>query len=472
MKPLKCPKIVFFACFGLLLGLSGFAGRVQAATPFQDDFEAYSVGTIKGQGNWFSEYSGCEIQTTYKKTGAQALSCTGNTAYRIGTEALATGTAWEFWVYNPSSSNNPDGRFKLIDGNGTTIGLISFLSAANKVYATIGVNQELGAAPKQTWVKLGFRWDRAAQTVGYGYNGVWQDFAAPSGFDQDVSEIYFLEQNNKAIIIDDITGDPIVVSGYDPIITPTDPPDGETTVVDLDDFTVSGNIQIPTENPFFWTGLIVNFDQLNGTRHYEKDFTIDLAAGDSYDWNATTTADNLYAYKVSYTAVGYAPQSGFVITYDHYLTGTYITETASVLPTWEEQENWTIPAEEDCDGYSGIDKIICQIKNLLTGLVVPSQSKVDSLKNTLTAFNTKFPMNYISALQGFFEDVQDGLDEEAAISFKVLGQSGTLDDSFWDTAITFGGTAQTIGSLFKSLITAVFVIAFLGWCLAFLGRVF
>jgi hypothetical protein len=446
--------------------------RVAAETPFQDDFEAYSTGSIKGQGFWTSEYSGCVIQTTYKKTGAQALSCTGNTAYRIGGDPLATGTEWEFWVYNPSSGDHPDGRFKLIDGNGTTIGLISYLPATGNIYATAGVNQLMGAAPHQTWTKLGFRWDRAAQTVGYGYNGAWVDYAAPGGFDQDVAELYFLEQNNKAIVIDDITGSPIIVSGYDPIVSPTTPPDGETTVVDLDDFSVVGSVEIPTDNPFEWLGLIARFDQVNGTLHFEKQFSFDLFAGESYNYNATTTADNLHAYKVSYQIWGVEIGTSNIETTYHTVPGTYITETASLLPVWEEVGNWDVPTLDDCDALSGLDKIVCEIKNLLLGMVIPSQAKIDTLVNSLAAFNTKFPMNYITEINGFFGDVQDGMDEDSAISFEIFGQAGTVSAAFWNSTATIGGTSQKIGDIFKSFITAFFVIAFFGWSINFLQRIF
>jgi hypothetical protein len=463
---------VFLVGVGLLVGLMGDPQRVAAETPFQDDFEAYSTGSIKGQGFWTSEYSGCVIQTTYKKTGAQALSCTGNTAYRIGGDPLATGTEWEFWVYNPSSGDHPDGRFTLIDGNGTTIGTISYLPSIGNVYALNGVSVVLGAAPHQTWTKLGFRWDRAAQTVGYGYNGAWTDYAAPPGFDQDVAELHFLEQNNKEIIIDDITGSPIIVSGYDPIVSPTTPPDGETTVVDLDDFSVVGSVEIPTDNPFVWTGLTINFDQVNGSRHYDTSFDMDIAAGESYSWNATTTADNLYAYKVSYVVSGYAPASGFLMLSDHYVPSTYITETASLLPEWEEVGNWDVPTLDDCDALSGLDKIVCEIKNVLLGMVVPSQDKLDSLVNSLAAFNNKFPMNYITEINEFFGDVQDGMDEDAAISFEIFGQAGTVSAAFWNSTATIGGTSQKLGDIFKSFITAFFVIAFFGWSINFLQRIF
>jgi len=463
---------VFFSAAVISVVFLCLAGPVVAATPFQDSFEAYLPGSIKGQGSWNSEYSGCTIQTSYKKTGAQALSCIGNTAYRIGPVPLSTGTAWEFWVYNPSSGDHPDGRFKLIDGNGTTIGTISYISSLGNIYATNNVNQLMGSAPHQSWVQVGFRWDRTAQTVGYGYNGVWTDYPAPAGFDEDVAEIYFLEQNNKNIIVDDITGASITVAGYDPIIAPTDPLDGQTTIQDLTEFNITGKVEIPTANPWIWHDLNVFFDKLNTTETYHEIIPLpDLVAGQDYTYSATSTLDNDYAYSVRYQLAGETTYYTTAI-YNHAVANTYITYTAPITPSWTIAGPWPIPELEDCSALTGLDKLVCDIKNFLLGMVIPTQAKFDELNNTFKAFLNVFPLPYLRSMQTFITTTNAGINESSGINFSLFGQAGTVDFSALSFSVAVGGLTVDFNDLLKYFLSGACFAAFVFWALNFLNRIF
>jgi len=88
---LKISFGVLFVVFGIL----GVFSDVSAATIFEDDFEAYDLGSLGGQGSWVAGVS-MNVVDDNKKTGVQAISGSGD-CRKAGTE-LNTGTQ-ALWLY-------------------------------------------------------------------------------------------------------------------------------------------------------------------------------------------------------------------------------------------------------------------------------------------------------------------------------------------------------------------------------------
>jgi hypothetical protein len=448
------------------------ARPAEASTPFSDNFEAYSLGTIAGQGSWLSDYSGCDVVASPTYTGFRSVQCNGNNAYRIFTP-LAASDAWEFWVYRPVGGSNRDFSISIWDENGTMVNMVRWLDATGKIYCRNGATDLGSTSAPGTWVMLGLKWDQVAQTVSCGINGAYTDYPALSGFDTDVKKVVFLEQNNQNMIVDDVhAGIPPFVSGYDPIITPTYPPDGETTITDMTEFDITGSVQVPTENPWIWHDLNVIFQKLNTTEITTKIIPLpDLIGGQDYTYSATSTLDNDYAYSVSYQIAG---ETTFYTTtiYNHSIANTYITYTAPITPSWTIAGPWPIPELEDCSSLTGLDKLVCEIKNFLLGLVIPTQSKFDELNNTFKAFQNIFPIPYLKSMQTFMTTTNAGINEGSGIDFVLFGQAGTVDFSALSFPVIVGGLTVNFNVLIKYFLSAVCLGAFIFWAFNFLNRIF
>ena len=448
-----------------------FVETADASVPFTDDFEDYFAGSIDNQGDWTTSVNGCDVLVAPAYEGVKQLKCQGQDADRIALFPLPAGTPWEFYIYNPSLTDNPDLRIVLKDADGTTINTISWISSLGNVYCTNAVNQIIGGTTRQVWTKVGFVWDKEAQTIGCCFEGVCNSYPASAGFDNDVGELFFVEQNGRQILIDYITGSELSITGYSPIITPLTPPDGATTILDLDDFSVHGFVEVPIANPNVWKQLIINYDQVGSVNHYSTRIDFDLSAGEFYEYNATSTLDNAYAYKVSYLVWGEADGYNPMTTHD--VAGTYITETAAILPVWEEQENWSVPPPDDCGSMSGVEKLVCEIKNFLTGMVVPSQDQVGQLKKTIDGFKDVFPLPYLRAYQDFLTQTAAGINETSAINVSFLGSPAQqIDFSIFDFPVQVGLFSLTFAEVIRYLLGAFCLAGFGFWGLNYIQRIF
>lgn len=90
----------------------------------------------------------------------------------------------------------------------------------------------------------------------------------------------------------------------------------------------------------------------------------------------------------------------------------------------------TLPTnpEEDCDTYSGIDKIVCNLSNTIQGMFLPSQNKLEELQTTINKVGNVFPFNYLRVIGTIFSNstiTNGGLD------ITLLGNTASLDSSFF-----------------------------------------
>jgi hypothetical protein len=130
------------------------------------------------------------------------------------------------------------------------------------------------------------------------------------------------------------------------------------------------------------------------------------------------------------------------------------------------------PATEPCEDLELLERLVCEIKNTLSGAFLPSQAKINELKNTINLVQSKFPFNYINEAKSFLADLQTGITATGTISFKVLGQPGNADFSIWNKTINLAGTSQKISDIVKGLLTALILFAFISWAVGFGKRIF
>lgn len=133
---------------------------------------------------------------------------------------------------------------------------------------------------------------------------------------------------------------------------------------------------------------------------------------------------------------------------------------------------WEAPELENCDGLSGVEKWLCEIKNWVAGLFMPTQEKVNNLKMTIDNFKAKFPFNYAGSLSAFFNTIKTSLDTPKDIPVEVFGNSGNLNFDFLEATGTIGGTSETIKNILFDFSTALIVIGFLFWIISFIKRLF
>jgi len=128
-----------------------------------------------------------------------------------------------------------------------------------------------------------------------------------------------------------------------------------------------------------------------------------------------------------------------------------------------EQVVWELPELEDCEELSGVEKWLCEIKNFIAGIFMPSQEKLNDLYDTLLSFKTKFPFNYIMALDDFFKDVSENTEEEKSIPITILGAESEVNFDFWSASGEVGGETETFADTIKDFTTMVLLILFLAW---------
>jgi hypothetical protein len=132
--------------------------------------------------------------------------------------------------------------------------------------------------------------------------------------------------------------------------------------------------------------------------------------------------------------------------------------------------DWEEPDIDTCDGLSGTDLWLCEIKNFLAGLFMPSQEKLSELNTTFGAFKQKFPFNYVNQLGTFLDNIKEGIYEDNDIPITILGHESTVSFDFFESESEVGGETESFGDTIKSFTAIVIIFAFLMWILNFIDR--
>ena len=463
----------FFVVFGLMVVSMMVASTALASAPFNDDFESYTQGTcslgICGAWN-----SGTVVNTPVHG-GAQSWRAPGT-----ATLTPQASGEWYFWIYKTLVPTYYGGQYPLrwyLTGSGSPQFDIYFSQKDNSYVNTFDVvNGDSWAAiftdvSVGAWHQYGVKWSVADGIELNLDGGAWVYYKAFYGAGWDT--LGFTEAYND-VYVDDITGaTPPVINGYDPILTPSAPPDGATTQVNLSNISLTGNLQIPTGNPYIWQYLTVDFLKSGGLTEYQKQITLPTMTigGTSTNYSATTTIAVSADYQVFYVLQGYDQSNNQIVTFNYVPPKTYITPNATLTPpVFPVVTLWVPPTLADCSGLDVIQTIVCNIQNTLLGMIIPTADSVNNLLLTFQQFQQKFPFSYVSAITTTLSNIRTGLNESATISIKVFGQSGNVSLAFWNSAVTIAGVATTIGAVLKLILTFFLLLIFLFWGIGYLHR--
>ena len=251
---------------------------------------------------------------------------------------------------------------------------------------------------------------------------------------------------------------------------PSYPKDCEYTIsTSTLSFNATGTISLSPNSPATWYKFSVVANEFDTASTSYFSTSTYLTAGQTYSYSIPVNLPN-GAWKISYLLEGSATTTPYVAT--HYCEATGIG-TGLPLPTLKEITSTEFATTEDCSTLSAFspEKYICELKNLFIYLFVPSQQSINDLKTTISGLSGFAPMNYISATQSFFNDVNAGL-STTSVSFSILGQSGNVAFAFFDKPTTIAGQTSTIKDTIKLFFTFLLVIAFMVWAISFVRKVF
>jgi hypothetical protein len=478
---LNALQSLFVVSIGALVGLIGFAASAAASAPYTDNFDSYTVGGLQGQGGWSCISSPCNVVTTQSDSAPNSIE--NGLALHSGT-ATATGAAFTS-VYWTTGAGYVFFTLKKSDSEHFFIGAkdTDFYS-----YNDGNFIHPFGGLNVNAWNRIGIEWRYSDKNVRFYLNGLWSSWYNYTNYWNDGVYPENIEITGASnVFFDSITDTetvvPPAVAGYEPILTPTAPVRNTETVVDFGaGFTVSGNVQIPTLNSHSYQKLVVTFrkpDALVASHSLVFDLGA-LIAGQSLAYSATTTVpvttsgDNFF--KVSYTINGskYAtsqPDNPPVSSPLLYFDNTWVKDSANAAPAdlITSSQKPAQEALEDCGVYSGIDAVVCNLKNFIVGAFLPSDAAINQFNSTMNGFKTKFPMNYAAAINDTLTAIGAGVSDTSGFSFNLYGNAGTVDTSFFSQDL---GAGVTIGGTIKLILTFLVFVVFLIWGVGYMHRIF
>jgi len=295
--------------------------------------------------------------------------------------------------------------------------------------------------------------------------------------------------NEAQLWIDDISNEPAYIPcpGYHPSISLEKPTICKYNQINLNAIEVKGRIDIPEDNPYTWDKLrfgFMNYDNNSYTQYFNTT-TTPLTAGQGlafdYTFEISTSTEGAcpspnYPPCILYFgmwAYGKDSEGNYYSEYYPYGCDTYVgdaNEMVFIPPPEEEFPQY--PELEDCSQYNVPDKWICEIKNSLKSIFLPSSQKIQELKTTIEQTKQKFPFNYITFFKDFYGDIKEGISATSTISFKILNQNGNVDLTFWEKTSNVGGIVQTFSHIVKNLATFIILLVFLMWLISFGRRIF
>ena len=473
--PKTSPIIALGASFLAIFGSLAIFAPAEAATILVDDFNSYSDGSLTGQGGWDNALPSCTVLS-----GVVFCDGSGDQGnYKEGIALPSGAQSIDFMWQKPT---NPINGFigTIYIGSQDFVGLDFYYDEGTCAASVAGGAKKEFSCDE--WHSADFSW-----VAGGDVNIEIDDIligATPSNYYWNI--IWFAARSNSGqgwiLSVDNIgAGAPPPISGYAPILTPVSPERNTETIVDFDaGFEVAGTVQIPTSNSNIYTDLVLTFrapDSFLPAETYVIDIG-ELTSGQSYNYSATTTVpiissgDNFF--KVGYTILG-SPYGG------SFLNPPISEELLAFDDTWVKDSPYGAPAYlitpsikpdaptmEDCSGYSGIDKVMCEFRNFVAGAFLPSDDALNQIGATMTALKNKFPMNYAAAVQTTLSEISGGINDDAPISISILGNDGAVDTSFFSADI---GGGITIGATIKIMVVFMALAIFGWWAVGYMHRI-
>lgn len=147
------------------------------------------------------------------------------------------------------------------------------------------------------------------------------------------------------------------------------------------------------------------------------------------------------------------------------------TDCENASGTWNGDFCFSSAVKEDCSGMSLTEGFLCQIKNFLSSMFLPSKAKLAELQQNIDLINTRFPSNYLKQSYNFLGNIRDGIASSTGITFGIMNATGTVSFSVLEHSTGTGGVA-TVKGVFFIFFNTILSIGFIKWALNFLSRIF
>ena len=476
MKHLNALRFVLFALMVSFFVCASFVTVARASAPFSDDFDIYSVGSIHGQGGWQTpSWTSAVVENTIFKSApnAEQLDSGAGYNYKIGSE-LSSGD----WYIDINPDAITSGFEDIIIGRSGGHGSID-CPLYQTYFVCNGTTFDFSGAG---WHTIGFHWVNGiiSANVDNGSYGATYDLNFEGGYGT-VNYIQISGNAGGFVYVDNITDTyvppvPPTIAGWDPILTPTNPARNKVNEVDLSNITESGTIQIPSLNPNSFYHLTITYLAINSflPTAVSTIYLPVLVGGQTYSYSATTTipvsiAGNNY-FKVQYSIDGTSLTSWPLLSFDD----TWVTDhlgggaapPSIIIPSAIQP---AAPMMEDCGVYTGIDAVMCNFKNFIVGAFLPSNDALNQLSTTMSSFKNKFPMNYAAAISTTLSNIASGVNDSAAFSFALYGNSGTVNTTIFTQDL---GSGVTLGGTIKLILTFLVLMVFFIWGMGYMHRIF
>ncbi len=298
--------------------------------------------------------------------------------------------------------------------------------------------------------------------------------AFPDNIDFEVNPFIYAIYNGSWVFFDDPAGPfPYASSGYVfepganvPTISPFYPiAEQDNFLADLD-FYATGTVSTFEGDDNIWDLITLVLIPINefgegfASVQSSKEFDPPIAPGGTEEYSFhLDLADGVY--KIYYVLSTAGTLNQF---YFPYSEDTIIRNIA--LPTSSNpfiSGDYTDPTEEDCSSYGYPDKWLCEIKNTLAGLVLPSKEKLVQFKAVIGQVQEKAPFNYINIAVNNFKTIYSNIGN-TPISITLWGNTETISGEVL--------TASGLTLVFQSFIGIIFIIIFLFWAVSFGKRLF
>jgi hypothetical protein len=244
-------------------------------------------------------------------------------------------------------------------------------------------------------------------------------------------------------------------------------------------FEVKGSLGIPNNNPYIWYHLRLKFWNWNTNKILYFDYDLpNLKKNQTYNFDYFLDISSILSNStdlISFSMNAYGKDGYGNVYYDLYpsVCEIYLGLTSEQPVFTPPEEQFPLQPElEDCSQYNIPDRWICEIKNALKSIFLPSSEKINELKQTTDLFKQKFPFNYIDLFKSFYQDINNGINENSTISFKILGQSSNVNLAFWENQATIGGIKQTFSHIIYNIFLFLFLFIFVLWLISYLKRIF
>jgi hypothetical protein len=455
--------------------------KILASTIFTDNFDSYNLANLHDQGGWNCEYpyQKFNVVSGEAKNGSQFIQQSSpivSHCSKTGT-ADATGTI-SIWTKFPNCGEGGNAFVIIRDTTSSGAMGANFGAEAGQCEIMVSGGSATGYYYEplnyfDDWTEIRFDWRFSGTTPQIKYyigNNIalndWSGAIPPfNAFDK--VEIYStLDEspaNFDAIGETSETGVPIFLPSY-----PLDCAFSTTSTSTLNDFNATGTIKIPNENPYHWFDFSVIAEDFNTAEKHYFSTSTDLDAGDVFNYSIPISLP-AGAWKISYLLQGVYFETSFFAT--HWCEHTGIG-TGLPLPVWTEITEAEFLGLEDCSGYPLLERLVCDLKNAVKRIFVPSASSTTALKTTIDGLKNKSPMNYISITKDFFDDVKTGINSEETLTFKILNKTGNVSFAFWDSTTNLAGENQSFKDIFRRFFIFLIILCSLIWAIFYVRKIF